>query len=115
MDSKKLAKLACDALAEKKAGDVKVIDIKNISVIADYFVLASGDNQNQLQAMREAVDETLYKAGVSVKQVEGNANSTWILMDYGDIVVHIFSEEDRSFYDLERIWRDGIIIDAAEL
>jgi len=115
MDSKNLAKLACDALAEKKAGDVKVIDIKNISVIADYFVLASGDNQNQLQAMREAVDESLYKAGVSVKQVEGNANSTWILMDYGDIVVHIFSEEDRSFYDLERIWRDGIIIDPAEL
>ncbi len=115
MDSKKLAKLACDALAEKKAGDVKVIDIKNISVIADYFVLASGDNQNQLQAMRESVDEALYKAGVSVKQVEGNANSTWILMDYGDIVVHIFSEEDRSFYDLERIWRDGIIIDASEL
>ncbi len=115
MDSRKAAKLACDALAEKKAGDIKVIDIRDISVIADYFVLADGDNQNQLQAMQSSVDEALYKAGIHAKQVEGNNNSTWILMDYGDIIVHIFSKEDRLFYDLERIWRDGIVIDPAEL
>lgn len=115
MDSRELAKLACNALAEKKAGDVTVIDIKDISVIADYFVLADGENQNQLQAMREAVDEAFYKAGVHVRQVEGNAHSTWILMDYGDIIVHIFSREDRLFYDLERIWRDGVLIEPEEL
>lgn len=115
MDSREIAKLACNALAEKKAEDVKVIDIRNISVIADYFVLADGANQNQLQAMQSAVDEALYKAGIHAKQVEGNNSSTWILMDYGDIIVHIFSKEDRLFYDLERIWRDGVVIDPEEL
>lgn len=115
MDSREIAKLACEALAEKKAGDIKVIDIRNISVIADYFVLADGENQNQLQAMQDSVDEALYKAGIHAKQIEGNHNSTWILMDYGDIIVHIFSKEDRLFYDLERIWRDGIVIEPDEL
>jgi len=115
MDSREIAKLACNALAEKKAEGVKVIDIRNISVIADYFVLADGANQNQLQAMQSAVDEALYKAGIHAKQVEGNNNSTWILMDYGDIIVHIFSKEDRLFYDLERIWRDGVVIEPDEL
>lgn len=115
MDAREIAKIACEALADKKASDIKVIDIKNISVIADYFVLADGDNQNQLQAMQSAVDEALYKAGIHAKQVEGNNNSTWILMDYGDIIVHIFSKEDRLFYDLERIWRDGTVITPDEL
>lgn len=65
--------------------------------------------------MRDAVDEELFKAGVQVKQVEGNRNSSWVLMDYGDIIVHVFSKEDRLFYDLERIWGDGKFIDAADL
>lgn len=115
MDSRKAAKIVCEALADKKAGGIQVIDIQNISVIADYFILADGENQNQLAAMQEAVDEAFYKAGLHVKQVEGNAHSTWILMDYGDIIVHIFSKEDRLFYDLERIWRDGILIEPEEL
>lgn len=115
MDARKAAKLACEALADKKAEGIKVIDIQEISVIADYFVLADGENQNQLQAMQSAVDEALYKAGIHAKQVEGNSNSTWILMDYGDIIVHIFSKEDRLFYDLERIWRDGVVIAPEEL
>lgn len=115
MDTREMAKLASAALAEKKGTDIKVIDIRDLSVIADYFVLADGNNQNQLQAMRDAVDEALYKAGVPLKQVEGNQKSTWILMDYGDIIVHIFSKEDRLFYDLERIWRDGVIIEPEEL
>lgn len=115
MDSREMAKIACKALEEKKANGLKVIDIREVSVIADYFVLADGDNQNQLQAMQDAVDEALYKKAVYAKQVEGNQNSTWILMDYGDIIVHIFSKEDRLFYDLERIWRDGIVMEPDEL
>lgn len=113
--SKKMAKLACDALAEKKAGNIRVIDISEISVIADYFIIADGSNPNQLQAMQDAVDEALYKAGYKVKQIEGNQRSSWILMDYNDIIVHIFSKEDRMFYDLERIWRDGKPIEPEEL
>lgn len=115
MEAREIAKLACEALADKKAEGIKVIDIRNISVIADYFVLADGENQNQLQAMQDSVDEALYKAGIHAKQIEGNHNSTWILMDYGDIIVHIFSKEDRLFYDLERIWRDGVVMDPEEL
>ena len=115
MDSRKAAKIVCEALADKKAGGIQVIDIQNISVIADYFILADGENQNQLQAMKDAVDEKLFQAGVTVKQIEGNQKSTWILMDYGDIILHIFSKEDRLFYDLERIWRDGVTIEPEDL
>lgn len=114
-DSKLMAKIACQALAEKKAEDVRVIDISDVSVIADYFIIADGSNPNQLQAMRDSVDEALYKAGYKVKQVEGNQRSSWILMDYNDIIIHIFSKEDRMFYDLERIWRDGKQISPDEL
>ena len=117
MDSREMAKLALaiEALEDKKAEDIRVIDISQVSVIADYFIIADGENQRQLAAMQDAVDEALYKAGVSVKQVEGNNKSTWILMDYGDIIVHIFSKEDRLFYDLERIWRDGNVLDPKDL
>ena len=115
MTSNEFAKIAVAALEDKKAEDIKVIDIREVSPIADYFVIATGSNQNQLQAMRDAVDEDLYKAGLKVKQVEGNHSSTWILMDYEDIIIHIFSKEDRLFYDLERIWRDGKDISLEEL
>ena len=115
MTSNELAKIAVTALEDRKAEDVKVIDIREVSPIADYFIIANGTNQNQIQAMRDAADEALYKAGVKVQQVEGTQNSTWILMDYNDIIIHIFSKEDRLFYDLERIWRDGKAVDVADL
>lgn len=115
ISSKEMAKLACHALSDKKADNIQVIDISGISVFADYFLIADGANQHQIQAMCDAVEEELFKAGISVKQIEGNRNSTWILMDYGEIIVHVFSKEDRLFYDLERIWGDGKFIDAAEL
>ena len=115
MKSNDMAKLAVAALEDHKAEDISVIDIREVSPIADYFIIASGNNQNQLQAIRDAADEALYKAGIKVQQVEGNQNSTWILMDYNDIIIHIFSKEDRLFYDLERIWRDGKKIDISEL
>ena len=111
MTSKELTKLAVAALEDRKAEDVTVIDISEISPIADYFIIANGTNQNQLQAMRDAADE----ACVKVQQIEGNQSSTWILMDYGDIIIHIFSKEDRLFYDLERTWRDGKVVDVSDL
>ena len=113
--SKLMARLAYQALDDKKGEDIQVIDISQVSVLADYFIIANGTNQNQLQAMRDAANEALYKAGVKVQQIEGNQSSTWILMDYGDIIIHIFSKEDRRFYDLERTWRDGKVVDVSEL
>ena len=111
MTSKELAKLACDALDDKKALEIKVINIENVSTLADYFIIASGTNRNQVQAMADNVDETLGRAGYEPKQIEGYQNANWILMDYGDIVLHLFDEENRLFYDLERIWRDGTVIE----
>ena len=113
--SAEMVKIAAKALEDKKAEDIRVIDIREISTIADFFVIANGTNANQLAAMRDAVDEELYTAGYHTKQVEGNQNSTWILMDYNDIIVHIFSKEDRLFYDLERMWTDGKQIDVNQL
>lgn len=114
-ESKKLAAMACAALEDKKANDIKVIDIEKVSSLADYFIIASGSNRNQVQAMADNVDEMLGKAGYPVKQMEGYATANWILMDYGDIVIHIFDEENRLFYDLERIWRDGKSVEVTDL
>ena len=111
METLDIVKAAVAALEDKKAEDVTVIDIAGVSSIADYFIIANGSNQNQLTAMQDAVDEALYKAGLHAKQIGGNSQSTWILMDYQDIIVHLFSKEDRLFYDLERIWRDGKIVE----
>lgn len=111
METLDIVKAAVAALEDKKAEDITVIDIAGVSSIADYFIIANGSNQNQLTAMQDAVDEALYKVGLHAKQIEGNNQSTWILMDYQDIIVHLFSKEDRLFYDLERIWRDGKIVE----
>lgn len=111
---KMMAQIACKAIDDKKGQDIKIIDIHNVSVIADYFVIASGTNSNQVQAIVDNVEEQLGRAGFEAKQIEGNRNSSWILMDYGDVIVHVFDEENRLFYDLERIWRDGKILDVQE-
>ena len=108
---KMMAQIACKATDDKKGQDIKVIDIHNVSVIADYFVIASGTNSNQVQAIVDNVEEQLGRAGFEAKQIEGNRNSSWILMDYGDVIVHVFDEENRLFYDLERIWRDGKVLE----
>lgn len=112
--SKEMVKMAVNALTEKKGEDVRVIDIREVSVVADYFIIASGSNANQVQAMTDSVEETLEKAGYECKQIEGYQNANWILMDYRDIIVHVFSKEDRLFYDLERIWRDGKMVDTTD-
>ncbi|WP_368366853.1 ribosome silencing factor [Ruminococcus sp. J1101004sp1_RTP21198st1_B9_RTP21198_201120] len=108
---KMMAQIACKAIDDKKGQDIKIIDIHNVSVIADYFVIASGTNSNQVQAIVDNVEEQLGRAGFEAKQIEGNRNSSWILMDYSDVIVHVFDEENRLFYDLERIWRDGKVLE----
>ena len=113
--SLEMVKLAKTALEDKKAGDIKVIDISGVSVLADYFIIADGSNVNQVQDMVDNVDEVLGRAGYECKQMEGYGTGGWILMDYGDIIVHAFCREDRLFYDLERIWRDGKVLDESEL
>lgn len=112
--SKTMASLAIKALEDKKAEDVRILDISNVSVLADYFIIASGNNRNQVQAMADNVEETLGRAGYAPKHIEGYQTANWILMDYKDIIVHIFDNENRGFYDLERIWKDGVDVSVEE-
>ncbi len=113
--SKNMAKMAVEALEDRKGEDVHVIDISEISTLADYFVIASGTNINQVQALADNVQEVLGRAGFDTKNVEGYESGKWILLDFGDIIVHVFDNENRLFYDLERIWRDGKLIDSSTL
>lgn len=110
-----LAAIAVKALEDKKAEDIRIIDIREISSLADYFIIANGTNRSQVQALADHAEEVLGKAGLSLKQIEGYETANWILMDYRDIIIHIFDKENRLFYDLDRIWRDGKIVDADEL
>ena len=112
---KKMAGLAIEALEDKKAEDIRVIDISEVSVLADYFLIASGKNRNQLQALADEVEEKLGRAGYPMKQSEGYDSANWILLDFGDIIIHLFDQENRLFYDLERIWRDAKQIDPKSL
>jgi len=109
MDNETLVKGIVDALDDKKAENVKVLDISDISDIADHFILATAGNPNQMDAMKDAVDEYMTRSGINARNIEGKVreNSNWILMDYEDIIVHIFDPEAREFYDLEHIWRGG--------
>lgn len=108
---KDMVKLAINALEDKKAEEIKVIDISEVSVLGDYFIIAEGSNRSQIQALSDSVEETLGRAGLPIKQIEGYTGANWVLLDFGDIIVHIFDKENRLFYNLERIWRDGKQVD----
>ena len=98
------------ALSEKKAEDITVIDISEISVIADALVIATGNNKKQIQAMSDAADEKLSKEGYTHYCIEGYDKASWVLIGYDDVIFHLFDHENRKFYDLERLYRDGTII-----
>ncbi len=114
-NSKKMAAIAVDALDDRKAVDIKVLDISEISTLADYFIIAGGTNRTQVQALADNVQEKLGRSGYMSKNVEGYDSANWVLLDFGDIIVHVFDEENRLFYDLERIWRDGKVIDLEDI
>ena len=114
-NAKEMVKAAVAALQDKKGEDIRVIDISGVTVIADYFIIASGSNPNQVQALVDNVEEQMYKAGYDDPRVEGYNTASWVLLDYNDVIVHVFSQDDRLFYDLERIWRDGKEIDVDSL
>ncbi|SHH66889.1 ribosome silencing factor [Sporanaerobacter acetigenes] len=103
---------ACD---DKKAFDIKVLNIQKISSIGDYFVIASGNSTSQVTAIADEIDEKMSKIGFGLVQKEGYSSARWILLDYGDIIVHVFHREDRSFYNLERLWSDSEEVDISLL
>lgn len=104
-------KTIIDALEDKKAEDIQLIDISEVSTVADYFVITNGANMSQIQALSDNVEEKLAMSGLHPRSVEGYNTANWVLMDYNDFLVHIFDKESRGFYDLERMWRDGKVLD----
>ena len=111
MTTQELVKTAVRVMQDKKGSEIKVIDISKISVIADYFILVSGNSQRQTQAIADELELQLAKKGAEPRQKEGYRSGTWILLDYQDVVIHIFNSEDRRFYNLERNWPDAVKIE----
>ena len=110
MESKGIAEKVVGILEDKKARDVKVINIENVSVLADYFVICNGTSTTHIKTLADEVEKGLEaQDGAKLSHREGYNSARWILLDYGDVVVHIFHEEDRKFYDIERLWSDGVI------
>ena len=99
--------LVKNAIEDKKGESVKILNIAELSPIADYFIIVSGNNVNQLQAIADDIDEKLSKEGVHARQIEGYRSANWILMDYGDFIIHLFTKDARDFYNLERVWKDA--------
>lgn len=100
-------KIAREAIEDKKGEDIKVLDIQGISNVADCFVIATGNNPNQLRAMADEVEEKLFKEGYRLHHSEGYTAGEWILLDFGNVVVHLFDKNQREFYSLDRVWGDA--------
>lgn len=109
--SREMAKLACEALADKKGEDIRVIDIAGISVLADYFIIANGNSNTHTKTLAEEVEFQLSQLGIEPVRREADSGNTWIILDYSDIIVHVFYKETRNFYQLERLWADGKPLD----
>ena len=115
MKDREILKLVVKALDDKKAEEIQGIKVTNLTIIADYFVIATGNSNTQIRALAEEVEFKLKEAGIQVKEVHGDHKSGWIILDYYNIVVHIFQRDTREFYALDRLWDDGEHMDIAEL
>ena len=115
MTTLETARAAAKALCERKGIDIKLIRITDISSIADYFVIATGSSTTHVKSLADNVEYRLDNAGVSVSHIEGYRSDSWILLDYVDVIVHVFSEEARDYYSLERLWQDGEQIDISDI
>lgn len=102
-----VAKLAAQAAEEKKAQNILVLDIRELSVFAEYFVICHGNSQTQVQAIVGHIKDRMNEAEVTIKGVEGFHEAVWVLVDLGDVIVHVFYRDERSFYDLERLWKEA--------
>ncbi len=114
-EPKDLAIKVAKILADKKAEDIQVINIADITVLADYFVICTGNNSTHVRTLGEEVDYMLGKDEIMPHHIEGHRSTEWILLDYGSVVVHVFYKESREFYNLERLWQDGVQLDLDEI
>lgn len=110
MESKEILKLAVKAADSKRAEDIMALDVSKISIMADYFVIMDANSKRQVQAIAEIVVEQAHKNGVTVKSVEGKQAANWVLVDLGDVIVHVFQKDQRQFYNLEKLWSQAPIV-----
>lgn len=113
LNEKEMIAIAVKALDGKKGRDIKVLHTADQTTLADYFIICNGTSNTQVRALAEAVEEAMSKAGEEPHHIEGHRGGQWTLMDYSSVVVHIFTEEGREFYDLERLWSDAETVDIA--
>lgn len=114
MTQKEKLGIIVNTLDSKKAEDIQVIGIRDLTILADYFVIVNGTSTTHTRALADEVDFQLGQKGVNPNHIEGSQGSNWIVLDYGDIVVHVFYKETRAFYSLERLWADGVKVDIQE-
>jgi ribosome-associated protein len=114
LDSLVLTEKVTDLIFSKKGSDVKVLDLRTLTTIADYFVICSADSDTQVRAIADEIDKKLHEEGIRLWHKEGYRSSNWILLDYVDVVVHVFKKSVREFYNLERLWGDAPLIDAVD-
>ena len=106
-----LLKAAAAVLSGRKAEDITAIDIRGVSILADYFLLCTGNSTTQVRTLAEELEYRLSEQGVEPRRIEGAQTASWVILDYGDVVIHVFHRETRSFYNLERLWADGRPVD----
>jgi ribosome-associated protein len=109
LESNALVEKIVAFMEEKKARDISVIDIRNVTVMADYFVICSGTSTTHIKAIADEIDFKLGELGLTANHREGYDTARWILLDYDDVIIHLFHQEDRDFYNLERLWSDGVM------
>ncbi|SDB12676.1 ribosome-associated protein [Ruminococcaceae bacterium FB2012] len=114
IEQKQMIETVIKALDSKRAEDIHLIGIKDLTIVADYFVIANGTSSTQTKALADEVEFQLKQKGIEPTRTEGYQGANWIVLDYGDIVVHVFYKETRDFYNLERLWQDGEQIDISE-
>lgn len=114
MDSLKFAKIIGEVILSKKGFDIKILDLRNVSSIADYFVVCSADVDRQVKAIADEIDKVLTEQGIKCFHKEGFETLNWVLLDYFDVVVHVFRAESRAYYNLEKFWGDAPVISVEE-
>ena len=113
--SDKILELVVKAADDKRAEDIMAMDVKEVSILADYFVVMHGNSEKQVQAIADEIISQSHKQGYEVKRVEGKDSAKWVLIDLGDVVVHVFHYSERAFYNLEKLWSDAPLVDITEM
>ncbi|WP_113826709.1 ribosome silencing factor [Enterococcus cecorum] len=110
-----MLEVAVKAVDDKHAQDIIALDVREVSLLADYFVICSGNTDRRINAIVDEVVEQAYKNQMDVKRVEGKEASKWVLIDLGDVIVHVFNQSEREFYQLEKLWSDAPLVDLSEM